>query len=119
MANGVSACTGLVSRDILLDDRLRHFTARLGSEAIRVGQGLGYQLEDIHHIDPELIARAGEGDVNTTSSASPRRASPSVDTGRRWARTWSRVAAPRSSSSTASSSTRASRSAWPRRRTPR
>src|SRR5262249_47338959 len=46
----------------LLDDRLRHFTARLGSEAIRVGQGLGYQLEDIYHIEPETIARAGEGD---------------------------------------------------------
>ena len=63
MANGLSACTGLISRDILLDDRLRHFTARLGSEAIRIGQALGYQLEEIHHIAPETIARAGEGDL--------------------------------------------------------
>ncbi|MBL6457125.1 2-dehydropantoate 2-reductase [Belnapia sp. T6] len=62
MANGLSACTGLVSRDILLDDTLRAFTARLGSEAIRVGQALGYSLEEIHHIEPEVIARAGEGD---------------------------------------------------------
>jgi 2-dehydropantoate 2-reductase len=62
MANGMSACTGLISRDILLDDTLRHFTARLGSEAIRTGQALGYALEEIHHIDPEVIARAGEGD---------------------------------------------------------
>ncbi|SDB72671.1 ketopantoate reductase family protein [Belnapia rosea] len=62
MANGLSACTGLLSRDILLDDTLRQFTARLGSEAIRVGQALGYSLEEIHHIDPEVIARAGEGD---------------------------------------------------------
>jgi 2-dehydropantoate 2-reductase len=62
MANGMSACTGLISRDILLDDRLRHFTARVGSEAIRVGQALGYQLEEIYHIEPETIARAGEGD---------------------------------------------------------
>jgi 2-dehydropantoate 2-reductase len=62
MANGMSACTGLISRDIMLDDGLRHFTARLGSEAIRVGQAHGYQLEDVHHIDPEIIARAGEGD---------------------------------------------------------
>src|SRR3712207_9449238 len=45
-----------------LDDGLRHFTMRLGSEAIRVGQALGYQLEEIFHIDPEIIARAGEGD---------------------------------------------------------
>jgi 2-dehydropantoate 2-reductase len=63
MANGLSACTGLVSRDILLDDTLRQFTARLGSEAIRTGQALGYSLEEIHHIDPEVIARAGEGDA--------------------------------------------------------
>jgi 2-dehydropantoate 2-reductase len=64
MGNGVSASTGLITRDILLDDGLRHFTARLGSEAIRVGQALGYQLEEIHHLDPELIARAGEGDMS-------------------------------------------------------
>jgi 2-dehydropantoate 2-reductase len=63
MANGLSACTGLISREILLDDRLRHFTARLGSEAIRIGQALGYALEEIHHLDPEVIARAGEGDA--------------------------------------------------------
>jgi 2-dehydropantoate 2-reductase len=62
MANGLSACTGLVSKDILTNDTLRHFTARVGSEAIRVGQALGYTLEEIHHIDPEVIARAGEGD---------------------------------------------------------
>ena len=61
MANGMSACTGLISKDILLDDTLRHFSARLGSEAIRVGQALGYQLEEIHHIEPEIIALAGEG----------------------------------------------------------
>ncbi|MGY9107103.1 MAG: ketopantoate reductase family protein [Alphaproteobacteria bacterium] len=62
MANGMSASTGLISREILLEDGLRRFGARLGSEAIRVGQAHGYQLEEIHHLDPELIARAGEGD---------------------------------------------------------
>lgn len=62
MQNGMSAATGLVSRDILLDDTLRAFTARLGSEAIRVGQALGYALEPVLHMDPEIIARAGEGD---------------------------------------------------------
>jgi 2-dehydropantoate 2-reductase len=68
MANGMSACTGLISREILLDDGLRRFGARLGSEAIRVGQALGYQLEEIHHIDPEVIARAGEGDPKATAA---------------------------------------------------
>ena len=63
MANGLSACTGLISKEILLDDTLRRFSARVGSEAIRVGQALGYQLEEIHHIEPEIIALAGEGDA--------------------------------------------------------
>lgn len=65
MGNGMSACTGLISRDIILDDGLRNFTARLGSEAIRVGQALGYKLEEILHFDPEIIARAGEGDAKS------------------------------------------------------
>lgn len=62
MQNGMSASTGLIARDILLDDTLRAFAARLGSEAIRVGQALGYSLENILHMDPEIIAKAGEGD---------------------------------------------------------
>lgn len=63
MGNGMSASTGLITRDILLDDTLRRFTARLGSEAIRVGQALGYELEEILHLEPEIIARAGEGEA--------------------------------------------------------
>jgi 2-dehydropantoate 2-reductase len=66
MANGMSASTGLVSKAILTNDALRHFGARLGSEAIRVGQALGYELEEVHHIDPEIIAKAGEGDAAAT-----------------------------------------------------
>lgn len=62
MGNGLSACTGLVSRDVVANDALRRFSARLGSEAIRVGQALGYALEEVLHMDPELIARAGEND---------------------------------------------------------
>lgn len=62
MANGLSACTGLISRDILQHDVLRRFGARLGAEAIRIGQAQGYALEEIFHLDPEVIARAGEGE---------------------------------------------------------
>src|SRR6202000_2719503 len=61
MANGLSACTGLGGRAMLKSDPIRHFSTRLGSEAIRVGQAQGYQLEDILHLPPETIARAGEG----------------------------------------------------------
>ncbi|HEX2215373.1 MAG TPA: ketopantoate reductase C-terminal domain-containing protein, partial [Xanthobacteraceae bacterium] len=62
MQNGLSACTGLPGSEILKSDPLRHFSARLGSEAIRVGQAQGYALEEILHLPPEIIARAGEGD---------------------------------------------------------
>jgi 2-dehydropantoate 2-reductase len=68
MANGLSACTGLVSKDILLNDTLRRFGARLGAEGVRVGQALGYELEEIHHMDPEIIAGAGEGNAAATKA---------------------------------------------------
>jgi len=58
MGNGLSACTGMISRDMIKNDRIRHFSNRLGSEAIRVGQALGYELEEIMHLPPETIARA-------------------------------------------------------------
>jgi 2-dehydropantoate 2-reductase len=62
MGNGIAAATGLVAKEATADDAIRAFAARLGSEAIRVGQALGYDLEEILHLDPEVIARAGEGD---------------------------------------------------------
>src|SRR5207247_1192437 len=34
MGNGLSACTGMISRDMIKDDAIRHFSTRLGSEAI-------------------------------------------------------------------------------------
>jgi 2-dehydropantoate 2-reductase len=62
MANGVSACTGLPGAQIAQNEAIRHFQARLGSEAIRIGEARGYRLEEIDHLTPETIARAGEGD---------------------------------------------------------
>jgi 2-dehydropantoate 2-reductase len=62
MANGLSACTGLPGGQMLQNEPIRRFSTRLGSEAIRVGQAHGYQLEEILHLAPETIARAGEGD---------------------------------------------------------
>jgi 2-dehydropantoate 2-reductase len=63
MANGVSACTGLSGAQIAQNEAIRHFQARLGSEAIRIGEARGYRLEEIDHLPPETIARAGEGDA--------------------------------------------------------
>src|SRR5439155_19305841 len=62
MGNGLSACTGLPGAEILQSEPLRRFSTRVGGEAIRVGQALGYQLEEILHLPPDTIARAGEGD---------------------------------------------------------
>ncbi len=63
MGNGLSACTGLSGGQMVADEAVRRFSTRLGSEAIRVGQALGYQLEEIQHLPAETIARAGEGDA--------------------------------------------------------
>lgn len=63
MQNGLSACTGLSGTGMLENEVIRRFATRLGSEAIRVGQALGYQLEEILHLPPETIAKAGEGDA--------------------------------------------------------
>jgi len=66
MGNGLSACTGMISRDMIKNDAIRNFSTRLGSEAIRVGQALGYTFDEVSHMDPETIARAGEGDPAAT-----------------------------------------------------
>jgi 2-dehydropantoate 2-reductase len=62
MGNGLSACTGLSGGQMLQNEPIRRFSTRVGSEAIRVGQAHGYELEEILHLPPETIARAGEGD---------------------------------------------------------
>jgi 2-dehydropantoate 2-reductase len=73
MQNGLSACTGLPGVRIVESEPLRRFSLRLGSEAIRVGQALGYSLEEILHLAPETIAKAGEGDLEATRIADARR----------------------------------------------
>jgi 2-dehydropantoate 2-reductase len=39
------------------------FPGAAQSEAIRIGEARGYRLEEIDHLPPETIARAGEGDA--------------------------------------------------------
>ncbi|HEY5210824.1 MAG TPA: 2-dehydropantoate 2-reductase [Stellaceae bacterium] len=63
MGNGLAACTGLTANQLLDDVAIRRFSTRLGGEAIRVGQALGYALEEILHLPPETLARAAEGDA--------------------------------------------------------
>ena len=70
MGNGLSACTGLASNACIENDAIRRFMLRLGAEAIRTGQALGYALEEVLHLPPETVARAGEGDAAALATAS-------------------------------------------------
>src|SRR5713101_6664542 len=45
MRNGVSAATGLAGNAGDQDDAIRRFAIRLGGEAVRIGDALGYELE--------------------------------------------------------------------------
>jgi 2-dehydropantoate 2-reductase len=62
MRNGVSAATGLAGNAGDRDDRIRRFAIRVGGEAVRIGQALGYELEHIGLLEPERLARAAEGE---------------------------------------------------------
>jgi 2-dehydropantoate 2-reductase len=62
MANGISAATGLNGNDMRQDDRVRGVMVKLGGEAVKIGQALGYRLEDIAGIEANTLARASDGD---------------------------------------------------------
>jgi 2-dehydropantoate 2-reductase len=62
MRNGIGAASGLSGNEMDRDERARRLSIRLGGEAVRVGQALGYHLEHIRMHDPERLARAAEVD---------------------------------------------------------
>jgi 2-dehydropantoate 2-reductase len=61
MRNGLSAATGLNGNQRDAMEGPRWVSIRLGSEAVRVGQAHGFQLEKMLGMEPEVLARAGEG----------------------------------------------------------
>ena len=61
MRNGVSAVTGLTSPQCDQNPAIRRFAIKLGGEAVRVAQALGYQLENLGKLKPEMLALAAEG----------------------------------------------------------
>jgi len=63
MGNPITASTGLTTPATQRDEKIRRFAIRIASEGIRVGQALDLQLEKIRGIEPERMARAGEGDA--------------------------------------------------------
>jgi 2-dehydropantoate 2-reductase len=62
MHNGVSAASGLSGNAMRQDERIRRVIIKLGGEGVRVGQALGYKLEDIAGQNADKLARAAEGD---------------------------------------------------------
>ncbi len=62
MRNGLAAATGLAGNDIDRIEAVRRYGIRLGGEAVRIGQALGYTLEEIYNLQAEPLARAYEGD---------------------------------------------------------
>ena len=61
MRNGVSAVTGLTSPQCDQNPGVRRFAIKLGGEAVRVAQALGFELEKIGGVKPELLALAAGG----------------------------------------------------------
>lgn len=63
MVNGVSSATGLPVAEVNANPAVRRFTIALAGEAVRIGQALGYELEEIGRFEPEELALAAEGDT--------------------------------------------------------
>ncbi len=62
MGNGVSAITGLGAKDMTLSSELRRLSIQLAGEAIAVGQALGFDLESIRGVEPDVMKAAAHGD---------------------------------------------------------
>ena len=60
MGNGVSASTGMDIKEYMTHDAARHLSIRIAGEAVRVGQALGYALEDTNGFAPEVWVKAAE-----------------------------------------------------------
>ena len=82
MRNGVSAITGLTTPQCDQNAAVRRFSVKLGGEAVRVAQALGYQLENLGKLKPDVLALAAEGNsgamaeieglMTTSAHANPR-----------------------------------------------
>lgn len=62
MTTAVSGVTGLNLKAVLEGKITRKLMIRLGSEAIRIGIALGYVLEPVRRLAPEVWLKAGDGD---------------------------------------------------------
>jgi 2-dehydropantoate 2-reductase len=67
MRNGVSAASGMGGNERDAHPVIRRVVIRLGGEAVRVGQALGYDLEHITGIEPDRLLAASDGDAKALS----------------------------------------------------
>lgn len=61
MGNGISAATGMTGKEVVEWEVSRRLSIRLGAEAVKIGQALGYKLENIRGLRPQTWLAAGEG----------------------------------------------------------
>jgi 2-dehydropantoate 2-reductase len=71
MNNPITAATGLSTPACLSDPAIRRFAIQVAGEGVRVGQALGYPLEKIRGVDPQVLALAAEGDVDSLKIIEP------------------------------------------------
>lgn len=69
MRNGVSASTGMGGNERDAHEIILRVVLRLGGEAVKIGMALGYELEAIVKIAPELLLAALEGDAEALAKA--------------------------------------------------
>ncbi|MDO9436903.1 ketopantoate reductase family protein [Hydrogenophaga sp.] len=82
MRNGIAAATGLAGREIDQHDHIRELTLQLGGEAVAIGQALGFELEKIGKLTPELILKAAGGEASALAKANEILVGESGDGGR-------------------------------------
>ena len=61
-SNGVSAITGLGGKDMAQNPETRRLSIQLAGEAIAVGQALGFNIENVRGLPPDVLRRASQGD---------------------------------------------------------
>src|ERR687897_2371674 len=60
--NGVSAITGLGNKEMTLSPDIRRLRIKLAGEAVAVGQALGFNIEPVRGLSPDVVRAASEGD---------------------------------------------------------
>jgi 2-dehydropantoate 2-reductase len=63
MRNGISAATGLPGKQLDHYENIRKLIIKIGAEAVKVGQALGYEIEKVGKLPPDRLALAGDGDA--------------------------------------------------------